>query len=621
MIFQTQNIDGDLTVLEASTTFEYGKQARAEVVVFRSEWQEIVDDVDKINEEVNLIRNGLEEFRGRLVSYDNNDDEVKLDIGSFEEDALDAQPTDATEPIVGVADSVVVENAIDRVDTLSVGSIEELDNDVSFLFSNSSPAKMIREVQRSTGAFVNYTNDKAVEYVAELGNDKTELVPIGPAEQNVSESFVVKEDEREEFTHVRVLGASQGNAQIRAESVSSNFDPGSDRQVWRKYSDIEITSEDRAQKVADAIMEEYENEARTLEVETTIFDIDVNLGDRFRVVSQRDGIDRDLQVVKVKNVFQGANTVHRVTLSNRLLTRLTDQEKQRRDVEKFNEGFEGDVVSFTSGGYRAPVDVGNSYILSVRKPDDVVRELSAELEVEGLPYRAYSMGAASGGDHTHEVNLPFSNLNHGHSLNMDGHSHNLNMDGHQHSLNMDPHDHSFEFSTIQHTHEIVDGFHNVTADTQFAVGHQHGYFKTIGTGGPSPGTGVGSTTDTETSGGTAVSTATGGTAISTTTGGAAVQSFFDDEVTTTEAGAEEVQHKHSPEPGIIEFEDETPSGVNVLVNGSLVATNVGGGIFTEVVDIGGELTAGFNQIELTSDSLGHIRGTVAADFYRQITAQ
>ena len=621
MIFQAEDIDGDLTVLEASTTFEYGKQARAEVVVFREEWQEIVDDVDKINEEVNLIRNGIEEFRGRLVSYDNNGDEVKLDIGSFEEDALDAQPTDATEPIVGVADTVVVENAIDRVDTLSAGSIEELDDDVSFLFSNSSPAKMIREVQRSTGAFVNYTNDKGVEYVEQLGDDKTELTPIGPAEQNVSESFVVKEDEREEFTHVRVLGASQGNAQIRAESVSSNYDSDTDREVWRKYSDIEITSEDRAQKVADAIMDEYENEARTLEVETTIFDIDANLGDRFRVVSERDGIDRDLQVVKVRNVFQGANTVHRVTLSNRLLTRLTDQEKQRRDVEKFNEGFEGDVISFTSGGYRAPVDSGNSYILSVRKPDDVVRELSAELEVEGLPYRAYSSGAAAGGDHTHEVEIPFSNLSHGHSLNMDGHSHSLNMDGHSHSLNMDAHDHSFEYGVPQHTHGIVDGVHNVDTDTTFAAGHQHEYFKTIGMGGPTDASLTGSTTDTETTGGTAVSTATGGTALSTTTGGAATQEFFDDEVSTTLAGEDDVEHQHPPEPGIIEFEDETPSGVDVLVNGSLVKTNVGEGIFTEVVDIGGELTAGFNQIELTSESLGHIRGTVAADFYRQITAE
>ena len=618
MRFQSIGQEADITVLRASTTEEYGKQARAEVFVFRDEWEEVVDDVDKINEEVLLVRDGLEEFRGRLVSYDNNDDEVKLTIASFEEDALDAEPTGPTEPVAGVSDEDVVENAVDRVDTLSLGQTDELDDDVSFLFSNSSPAKMIREVQRSTGAFVRYTNDKFVEYLESLGEDKTGFTPIGPAEQNVSESFTVKEDEREEFNHVRVLGASQGNAQITAETVSSEFNPDEDRVVWRKYSDAEITDEDRAQKVADSIMDEYENEPRTLEVETTIFDREVQLGDRFSVVSERVNIDRDLRVVKVRNVFQGANTVHQTTLSNRLLTRLTEGEKQRRDVEKFNEGFEGDVVTLTSGGYRAPVDSGNSYVVSVRKPADVVGELSAELEVEGLSYRSYSQGGAAGGNHSHEVELPFSNLNHSHSLNMDGHSHSLQMDGHSHSLDMEGHDHEFEYEVLQHTHEIVPEV-EVEQSTTRAAGHTHDYFRTINTAGPTSGRRVSEVTDDAAAGGTTISTATGGTAVTETTGGTASQEFFDDETTTAAAGTADVEHTHEPEPGIIEFPSETPSNVSVVVNGTTVETGVGDGEFTEVVDIGGLLEEGFNRIEIESASLGHVRGTVAADYYRQIT--
>lgn len=192
------------------------------------------------------------------------------------------------------------------------------------------------------------------------------------------------------------------------------------------------------------------------------------------------------------------------------------------------------------------------------------------------------------------------------------------MDGHSHSLDMDPHDHDFEYSVIQHTHDIPPEVEESQSTTQ-AAGHTHDYFRTINTGGPTDATLGSSTTDETSSGGTTISTATGGTAVTETTGGTASQEFFDDETTTAKAGTDDVEHTHEPEPGIIEFPSETPSNVSVVVNGTTVETGVGDGEFTEVVDIGGLLEEGFNRIEIESASLGHVRGTVAADYYRQIT--
>jgi len=673
--FDSLGESADITVLQGSVVEEYGKQYRAKAFVFRNEWENVVEDVDKINEEILLIRDGSEEFRGRLVSYVNKGDEVKLEIGSFEEDALDAPPTGATVPLAGVSDEDVVENAINRVSTLDVDFVDVLDDDMSFLFSNSSPAKMIREVQRTTGAFVEYTNDKTVNYLESLGEDKTNLPPIGPNEQNVSEDFTVKEDEREEFTHVRVLGASQGESQIKAEAVVSTFEEGDDRQVWRKYTDSEITSNERAQSVADSIIDEYENEPRTLTVETTIFNREVNLGDQFRVVSDRDRVDRDLRVVKVEKVFQGSNIVYITELANRLLTRITDGEKQRRDVEKFNEGFQGDVVTLNSGGYRSPVNSSNSYVLSVRKPEDVVGELSAEIEIEGLPYRTYHSGSGDGGgvvsttedggendDTTFGGGFVSSTTEDGggvQKIQTSGENSEFGQEAQSSETGGDVINDSGWNSVGSITESEAQAvLFSVVARNQSST-QPRARISAGGEAFPSDdgvviagAGGSGDGLEDFIGGGTAISAPVDelsytlqvnvgdGEAIIYWAAQAWGPHNHDVNIEVEEHShdfevdehvhsfdwlhSHEVSlpdHRHDPEPGIIEFPEELPSNVGVSVNGETVSTNVGNGQFTEVVDIGGLLEEGFNRIEITSDSLGHIRGTVAADFYRQITAE
>lgn len=91
-----------LLVLDGNITREYMKQSHIEVDVIRDEWFSLVNDVDKINDEFYLERNGVDVFGGRLVSSTNQKSSVRLEIGSFEEDALDAEPTGDTEEFVEI---------------------------------------------------------------------------------------------------------------------------------------------------------------------------------------------------------------------------------------------------------------------------------------------------------------------------------------------------------------------------------------------------------------------------------------------------------------------------------------------------------------------------------------
>jgi hypothetical protein len=93
---------------------------------------------------------------------------------------------------------------------------------------------------------------------------------------------------------------------------------------------------------------------------------------------------------------------------------------------------------------------------------------------------------------------------------------------------------------------------------------------------------------------------------------------------TTELGITNTQTSDTAvgvEPGINTTFD-TPTDVDVLVNGSTVATNIGSGTFQTTVDLSGELNQNaWNTIELTSDSLGRIQASTFLQGYDQIGTQ
>jgi len=641
-----------LDVLAGSITNEYEKQKHAYAEVFRDEWEQILSDLDKINDEFYIEQDGTRKFGGRLVNYSNKKSIVELELGSFEEDAMDTQPTDGTLPAVGVSDSFVVENAISGnngypgIPLLTAGTVETISNDVSFVFSNSSSAGIIRQAQKTTGAFVEYDGvAKEINY-EEYPEGQTPSITVGPQQDNVQDDFEVVENEREEFTNLRVLGAADGKSQIKAEGAIPSYD-GSGREKWRKFTDKDITREDRAQEVLDKMLTEYDENPVRLKIETRVFGEDISLGTPVEVVSERDGINEPVMyATKVKEIFDGAKNIKDVVLSNRLLTQEQKEAKEREDIEKFNETFQGDVVTVNSGGYRAPVDDGLPYTFSIRKPDDVVNELDAEIEIESLPYRSYSSGAASGGgSHSHDVEFNVPDHTHGIDATADGGASTAEIAGPFTEPTEFSEDESFFFDLPDiddsslaiiyvHIYNSVDtrSIRLTVWDNSgqpsnvlnpggevYREGQSHFFQGVIAN--PSAQAEIEVRVREDDGGGSLQFAVSYGAWMieqhshdidDTTVDGGGT---FVSETTEDETGP----HTHPPDPGVTEFGGETASNVGVRVNGDMVESDVGSGQFNEVVDIGGTLNEGFNTVEVTSDTLGHIRATGFLDVYRQIT--
>lgn len=605
-------------IIDGAITEQWKEQTRAEVEILRREWQTVVNSVDKINDEFYVLIGNQRVFGGRLINYSNEEDSVILSIGSFEEDALTAQPTDATETF-STTDRNVVLDAIGRIPNISPGTVEELTSSVGFVFSNSSPAKMIRDCQQISGAFIKYNPDKTVDYL-EFPTGESPIATVGPNERNVQDDFRVIENEREEFTNIRVLGAGEGDSRIQTEgSITST----SGREKWGKYADNSITSQSRAEEVLQNLIDEYEDSPVRTSISTTVFGIDPEVGSKVQAVSDVDSIDKEMFVTRAQRRLEGVQSVYEVTLSNRLVSEQDSGRQRRQSIGTFNQGYQGQVVTINSGGYRAPIDNGVPYEFSVRLPNDIVNELTAELEIESLPYRSY----VSALGHSHEFSVSDSVTSTNDSDFQAVATNNAGFDQQTFGKSWST---LASFSPNNDTSQLFVNavLLNVTGEIRsFRVRLQNtSDGRIIPSVNPAfillPDRGTASLNfvdPTNTNGDTvevqvkaAISPVTLTSTVSWIGTGKHTHTVS---ISDTSTSSTEIAF----DPGVNEFENEMASNVGVEVNSSQVATNVGSGRFNEVVDIGGELSPGFNSVRVTSDSLGHIRATAFVDVFRQIT--
>jgi hypothetical protein len=293
-------------------------------------------------------------------------------------------------------------------------------------------------------------------------------------------------------------------------------------------------------------------------------------------------------------------------LSSRQKSREEGKEKDRKDVQRFNKSFEGSPVTLNTGGGRQPVDETHNYEFSVYYPSEVEYEHRVKLQVRGANYRAYSQGAAGGGDHTHSVSV--THPSHDHSVT-------VTHPGHDHSVTIPDHQHDVTYTVPQHTHEVLgpsDGNIYDILDTGETDGHTHTYAYPEVTD-----------IDQESEENTTTSDSGGGTTETSSTELGSTQSTTSStELGTTNSETSDASgdHTHEPNPGIIDF-PEHPSNCDVLVNGQSVGVSLGDGSgpFEATVDIAGLLTPGqWNTIEISSESLGHLQAHLDIDVYRQI---
>lgn len=614
-----------------------GKVRTATATVPRSE----VDDKDvtfeRNTDDIFIETERGRRFGGKLRDIDPGTETVNLQVDSFERAAIMAEPSSGGVRWDNVDDSVVVNDAIDSVDELTAGTVETVKSGLSFLFAHTSPAKRIRQVVDAAG-FVTYGDDKTVDYTGSIGTDHD--IDVSPSNETAVESFRVTElGGKEQPTHLRMLGSGEGRHQVVANVVpdadtdtyenkvtyASDWEMG-DTEIWRVLSNKDIQKPTTLQEHGKELIAELSTEH--IEVQSALVQISPpGLGDTYPVSNARKGIDQRLTVVELTERLDADGERWEVALSSRELPTETADSKARQDTERYNKAVQGTAVPINASGGRQPVNSNHNYRMKLYYPAEVEYEHRLNVRVIGLAYRAYSSGAASGGDHTHEISDTTSSNTEPGRLQNTGlasgtHSGSDNWSTLDTFTPSNPTSYVLCYMTFNFNDDDTTETYEARVDAGVPEFPDSGGLpaSVVNTSAESaqiytiivPGDWNGTTLDAQIK---VNGSMTWGIIWNS------VDVHTHDLATTSTASG---PHTHDPEPGIIEDFSGTvhyPGSCDVLVNGNSQGTSFGDGTgeFEERVDIQGALNAGqVNTIEVTSGSLGHIMAYVEGDVYRQI---
>lgn len=616
-----------LRVDEATLEEHLDEQSRLECAVPREDFYDAWDDIDYLQDRFYLVVDDDLAFGGRLRDIERGGESVTMSIHSFEDDARYAEPTEGALKYDNVRDVDIVTDAIDRVPGLEAGRLEAVDRQVGYLFSHASPAKMIRKASETAGAEIRYNPDRTVDYVRRLGVDRS--TAISPLNQTVSTQFKAVEKANEPYTHLLALGTGEGDHQVSVVVESAEFD-GSQREVWGRFKDKEVAEADRLETVAQQRMAEFEQAPESIDLDLDISGVGVELGDTFNVVYPREDIDTRLRVTALETNLTAEGVNYSATLSNRRLTNERAGSRMRQDIENYNTAFEGNAVPISDSGGRQPVDPSNNYQMDLYYPSDVAHELSATVNVQGLPYRAYSSGASESAgivvDQTSSENDEFEGVT---EYDFSSSAFELPYRTWETIVSIGPIEEEtsmFGVMPVINLETQPPALHGLTLDIRLYNVDNGTYYPMVFGGRVNLRQHASETftifdpTDVQ------------GETLELQIRHRGEQQGTHTLVHSTRAfgfgkhshdiNFEVPAHGHDPEPGIVEF-DRYPTDCDVLVNGESVGVSIGDGdgTFEEEVDIEGYLSEGFNDVEVTSETLGHLNCTVSADVYRQITGQ
>lgn len=582
-----------------------GKEDMASLYAPRTEIAAL--DVEEGHDRAELRVGGEVYFAGIIEDVVRNDDTSEIIVESWERLAERAEPTSSEDIWENAPDNDIIRDALADVPELEAGSIVETNPTVSLLFSHASQAFKVRKTADVSPGLVRYNPDKTVDY-GNLGKNKTH-VTLSPRRENVERDFEIeKKASYEEVTHLRMLGTGEGEHQIQATAVADDYDGGV--QVWKVYTDKGIAEEGTLQDKADHFVEELKTSL--VDVELTVKGVRCEVGDHFRVYVPSEELDDYLQVVEHKRVIDTEGLKHEVTLSNHRDTREDPEEKNRADLEHYNQAIEGATMRISHGGSRQPVNPDHNWTTLMPYEDDIVRERRLDVVVEGNPYRAYSSGATDNADFESAV------VGQGDIREL-----TVSADTWTTVASIEP-----DADTSELTAQFIYEFESADPDVTAGTTHLNFRLET------SRSDGVG-----HIPGADGAFVRTSGDDSSTVllrlpenTNGQPVRLQMRRETSGTSLTVRgqtlwqgSGRHTHDPEPGIIEtFEGLTqyyPSNCDILINGESLGVSLGdgGSEFSESVDIRGELEQGQdNRIEVTSDTLGHLQVFILGEAYRQI---
>lgn len=405
---------------EAEIDRRFGQQDLARVFINRTVFEQEVESLiesgssecyifeSASDTDENLLFGGLAKEPRRSGSV------TELIIETFERFARDAAPTAGDDVFQAATDDFIVTDAIDAIPELSAGTVAQEANALSLVFSHSSQARKIRKVAEVSGAEVRYNPDKSVDYLTRRGQDRS--VTLSPANNNIGAEFSAnKISGADDVTHLRLVGSGEGQSQqvvnlvpsadaSRYTSVSefrnvrtytaSHWSPG-DRRQWKTDANKDLQSIDSLERAARTYIDDAQ--VQQIEITTTIPPgTDVNLGDEFTVTYESENISEiSARVIENTERLTPRGIENQVTLNTRRQSVRQQASENRKDIDKYNYAFEGNNVQINTSGGRQPVDSNNDYLLRLYYPDEVEFEHRLNVRVVGLPYRAYSSGAAT----------------------------------------------------------------------------------------------------------------------------------------------------------------------------------------------------------------------------------
>lgn len=362
------------------------------------------------------------EMGGIIKDVDRSGSTTEILLESFERLMIDAEPTGPSElygpksddESSGVSDNTIITDAISATPGITAGTVENLTSTIGISFNNATQAKKVREVASITGAAIRFNPDKTLDYKDRIGSDRTTV--LKPGNQNIRGDFSADRQGGVEnrVTHLRVIGAGEGEGQIRANVVpnddsssyenevrynNDNWSDG-DPKKWFTESNKSIDRTNAIKEYGQTLINDL-SENEYIDVQTTIEGVsDVILGDVFPVEYPEEDVGQsgspiDMQVVELTVRYEETGRKYDVTLSTRRESREDAATEDRRDIQRFNQASQGVAVPINASGGRQPVDANNDYEMRFYYPDEVIEELRLNVRVMGLPYRAYSRGSAS----------------------------------------------------------------------------------------------------------------------------------------------------------------------------------------------------------------------------------
>lgn len=571
-------------------------------------------------------------------------------------------------------DQTLITNLVGEVSTWSAGTINSFTGPLSFVFSHAHRHEALRRIEKNTPGEIKFRDFGTVDYVDRLGSDKSGSVTLSDSNANIEEEINITERGRElDGTHIRVLGAHEGEAQLFVNLVPDGDSGNYENEVtysslrwsdssdtdWDRWSNQDITDQATLEEEAGALAEELKETLVKAEA-TVATSVGLEVGDTVRVVKDDADLDRDMRVHKkwrragtLSEVGGGATVVDKVMLSTRT-TLQTEDDRDLEEIRKFNTGFQGSSVAVNGGPVIGAVDSANPLTFGFRYPD-LEFENTATLRVRGESYRIDSKGSAAGGGFFETSSSGGTNDD----TTASGGSETIFETSDPNSEHGRLVSADSALTTINDTGGNWDFFSNAdfTGDWEFLVFHilatsPDGVIEVrVSDDGTAPyyprenGVVINGTSGTgESSSGATIivperdpsleleyrtNTAVSGNLNAI---GMSIGDHFHDVTVDIPSHTHQFDwlhdhtldvddHTHPPDPGIFTTND-TPSNVGVDINGTTVATGIGTGTFETTVDIGGDLTNdAWNDITLTSDSLGRLQATVFIEGYDQVGTQ